>query len=446
MEPIITMRAVDHFYGAGRLRRQVLFHVNAEVMPGEIVIVTGPSGSGKTTMLTLAGALRSVETGSVRVLGEELNGASRNAQARVRDRIGFIFQAHNLLDALTARQNVQMSLGLDHSISPEEAEKKSTYMLHAVGLGDRLDDFPEQLSGGQRQRVAIARALVRRPKIVLADEPTASLDRVSGREIVDLLHQLAKLQGCAILLVTHDTRILDVADRVLLLEDGRLSSYTAGLTAGTGHLLGAFARLQQQGEVFDHLAGLTPAAFLKTLEQMTVEFQHFLNAVDLVSDTAVENLFHQVLEATTNKITEILNAERGTIFVVDSANRLLRSTVARSDGTPLEIEIPMTSGIAGRVAVLNQTMNISDPYHHPDFDRSVDDKTGFHTENVLCMPLHDRNRKVFAVVELLNKRGGPFTAQDEQKFRGFEEALGLMLEGCLRLRTTAARHGTAGLN
>ena len=221
-EPIISILNLDHFYGQGRLRRQVLNGVSADFQPGEIVILTGPSGSGKTTLLTLVGALRSVEFGSVRVLGQELNRASIRQLVKIRENIGVIFQGQNLLDELTAEQNVRMSLQLDPTISQAEAVKKSRYMLHAVGLGEQVGHLPQQLSGGQRQRVAIARALVRRPRIVLADEPTASLDRQTGREVVDLLHQLAKLQGCTILLVTHDNRILDFADRVLTLEDGRL--------------------------------------------------------------------------------------------------------------------------------------------------------------------------------------------------------------------------------
>lgn len=442
MEPVITMRSVDHFYGSGDLRRQVLHDVTASIQPGEIVILTGPSGSGKTTLLTLAGALRSVEHGSVSVLGQELHGASSDTQVRIRTDIGFIFQSHNLLDALTARQNVQMSLKVDPSTSPAEAFKKATYMLHAVGLGDKVDYLPGNLSGGQRQRVAVARALVRRPKIVLADEPTASLDKTTGREIVDLLHQLAKMQGCAILLVTHDNRILDVADRVLTLEDGRLDSLAAGMEAHTGHLLTAFAKLERQGEILEHLSGLSAQKFFKTLEQMTTEFQQFIQVNDLIQSEALDTLFEQVLAAVTNKIIELLEAERGTIFLLDHAQRVLRSTVARAHGEkPLQIEIPMTSGIAGRVAIMNQTLNVSDPYQHPDFDKSVDEKTGFYTRSILCVPIHNRERTVFAVAELLNKKtSDAFTEQDEQRLRSFDEPLGAILEGCLRLQARQAHN------
>jgi putative ABC transport system ATP-binding protein len=224
MEAVITVHNVSHHYGSGKLRKQILYDVSAEILSGEIVILTGPSGSGKTTLLTLVGALRSVEEGSLRTLNEELRGAGTETMVRVRMRIGFIFQSHNLLDSLTALQNVQTALALDVAVSKREARQRSMDVLSSVGLAEYGNAFPSQMSGGERQRVAIARALVRGPKIILADEPTAALDKKSGREVVDLLHVLAKHQGCAILLVTHDNRILDIADRILTLEDGRISS------------------------------------------------------------------------------------------------------------------------------------------------------------------------------------------------------------------------------
>lgn len=436
MEPIISIENVDHFYGVGHLRRQVLYDVSATIQPGEIVILTGPSGSGKTTLLTLAGALRSVGHGSVRVLGQELNGASAEVLFHIRENIGFIFQAHNLLDALTARQNVQMSLGLDPTVSPAEALKKATYMLHAVGLGDKADHNPGQLSGGQRQRVAVARALVRRPRIVLADEPTASLDKAAGREVVDLLHQLAKMQGCAILLVTHDNRILDVADRVLTLEDGRLSSLTAGLEANTGHLLTAFAELKAEGEVAAHVADLSDRKFLETMDQMGSELQQFLQVEDLARGQTAEALFEQLFKAMTHKITQVLQAERGTVFLVDRQAQILRPMIAHGNGDAgFSVEIPLTSGIVGRAAILNEVINVADAYNHPDFDRTIDEKTGFRTRTILCTPIRSRQRKVLGVAELLNKQGADaFTEQDEQRFRSFGEPLGMIVEALLRLR------------
>ncbi len=224
LEPVVKVEGVNHYFGDGSLRKQVLFDINLTLNPGEIVLMTGPSGSGKTTLLTLLGALRSAQEGSLKVLGQELRGAKQSTLIQVRRQIGYIFQAHNLLKCLTAAQNVQMSLDLHDHLSPQQAKQRAEEMLAAVGLADRTHYYPEKLSGGQKQRVAIARALVSHPKLVLADEPTAALDSKSGREVVTLMENLAREQGCTILLVTHDNRILDIADRVLHMEDGRLQS------------------------------------------------------------------------------------------------------------------------------------------------------------------------------------------------------------------------------
>jgi putative ABC transport system ATP-binding protein len=223
-EPIIAIDQVNHYFGTGRLKKQILFEVTATIDPGEVVIMTGPSGSGKTTLLTLIGALRSTQEGSMKVLGQELRGSSESQLVELRRNIGYIFQAHNLLNSLRAWQNVQMSIELHADIPAREARDRAEAMLEAVGLGDWAHHYPNELSGGQKQRVAIARALVCNPKIVLADEPTAALDKKSGRDVVEIMHNLAKKQGSAILLVTHDNRILDLADRTLHMEDGRLAS------------------------------------------------------------------------------------------------------------------------------------------------------------------------------------------------------------------------------
>lgn len=219
---VIDIKNLNQYFGKTALRTQTLFDINLVIKPGEIMIMTGPSGSGKTTLLTLIGGLRSVQEGSLKFLGQELCGASNDNLVKVRRQIGYIFQAHNLLEFLTARQNVQMSLELHKDIPEREARIQSEAILQAVKLGNRINYYPSDLSGGQKQRVAIARALVSQPKLVLADEPTAALDSKSGRDVVNLMQKLTKEQNCSILIVTHDNRILDIADRIIHMEDGRL--------------------------------------------------------------------------------------------------------------------------------------------------------------------------------------------------------------------------------
>ena len=222
-EPSLRVEGVNHYFGAGDTRKQVLTENTVTLMPGEMVIMTGPSGSGKSTLLTLIGGLRRVQEGSVRVLGKELNGLDDRSLTYIRRNIGFIFQAHNLFDSLTALQNVRTSMEL-HDEAPGDRDQKAIAALKRLGLGERIHYKPAALSGGQRQRVAIARALVNRPKLVLADEPTAALDKASGREVVTILQKLARDDGSTILLVTHDSRVIDVADRIVNMVDGRIVS------------------------------------------------------------------------------------------------------------------------------------------------------------------------------------------------------------------------------
>ncbi len=218
----VQIERLSHWFGKGDMRRKVLQSISMEIAVGEVVLLTGPSGCGKTTLLTLIGALRTVEEGNLKVLGHELLGSGRKIRQKLRRQIGMIFQGHNLLRCLTAEQNVQMGADLIQGLSYRVRRDQAREWLRAVGLADHMNKFPHDLSGGQKQRVAIARALAARPKILLADEPTAALDSVTGREVVDLLKRLAVEQACSVLMVTHDPRILDVADRLLKMEDGRL--------------------------------------------------------------------------------------------------------------------------------------------------------------------------------------------------------------------------------
>jgi putative ABC transport system ATP-binding protein len=222
-EHSVVVRDLFHYFGEGETRKRTLDNINIKLMPGEMAVMSGPSGGGKTTLLTLIGGIRTVQQGSVVVRGRELFGLSNIELMRHRQEIGFIFQAHNLFEALTATQNVRMALELRPS-GAREMNQKARAILERLGLGERLDYKPKSLSGGQKQRVAIARALVNRPKVILADEPTAALDKDSGAEVVKLLKELAQEERCTILLVTHDQRILDKADRIVNLIDGRIAS------------------------------------------------------------------------------------------------------------------------------------------------------------------------------------------------------------------------------
>ncbi len=224
MNTVVAIEGLDHWLGEDNLRRQVLSNINFTLRESELVILTGPSGSGKTTLLTLIGGLRAAQSGRLEVLGAAMNDMNREQLASIRRRIGYIFQAHNLLSFLTVKQNILMSLELHPEISQTEAWDRTNAILSAVGLERHGDKYPDQLSGGQKQRVAVARALVAQPLLVLADEPTAALDRTSGRDVVTLMQDLARKDGCAILMVTHDNRILDVADRIVEMEDGTIGA------------------------------------------------------------------------------------------------------------------------------------------------------------------------------------------------------------------------------
>ena len=221
LSDVIIANGLTHSYGEGELKNEILHQLDFKVLAKEVTLLVGPSGSGKSTLLTLIGALRSVETGSLHVLGRQLYGASENDLMAIRRRIGFIFQSHNLVASLTVLQNVQLLLQLAEP-DPKLRQERAKAMLDAVGLSERLHHFPDELSGGQRQRVAIARALAPEPDLVLADEPTASLDSKSGQDVVELLSDLCRRRSSAVLLVTHDLRLLKDADRIWGIEDGRI--------------------------------------------------------------------------------------------------------------------------------------------------------------------------------------------------------------------------------
>ncbi len=220
---IIQVRNLRHSYQEGDGVKEVLHGINLDLSRGEIVIIMGPSGSGKSTLLKLIGAQLTLQKGEIVVDGHRLQGATPAELRRIRREMGFIFQSHHLINSIKVVQNVQLPLAFDNRVTAESSKERALEVLGTVGIADQANKYPSHLSGGQRQRVAIARALVRKPHIVLADEPTASLDQKSGREVVGIIRKMAKDLGVTVVLVTHDNRILDIADRIVSLVDGNIA-------------------------------------------------------------------------------------------------------------------------------------------------------------------------------------------------------------------------------
>ncbi|MGG6295339.1 ABC transporter ATP-binding protein [Leptolyngbya sp. AN02str] len=224
VEPIeaIAAEGLQMVFQSGAGQFQALTDINLTIPSGVVQLLMGPSGSGKTTLLSILAGILTPTEGTVRLLGEDITKMSRRELSRFRlENIGFIFQGFNLFPALTAVENIELALKLK-GYHPRAARKEAMDLLARVGLADKAKHLPKNLSGGQKQRVAIARALAGDPPLIMADEPTAALDSHSGHAVIDLLRILAKERGRTVLMVTHDARIMDVADRVLYLEDGRL--------------------------------------------------------------------------------------------------------------------------------------------------------------------------------------------------------------------------------
>jgi putative ABC transport system ATP-binding protein len=219
----IEVRELTKTYGSGNTAYQALKGVDFLASGGEFVMLSGPSGSGKTTLLSVLGCVLTPTSGQVKLLGEDISHAREKDLPRLRlSYIGFVFQSHNLIEALSARDNIVMLLQL-RGWGRHDATREALRLLTSVGLSDKIDSKPRDLSGGQRQRVAIARALAGAPPILLADEPTAALDAHNGYAVTELLRMLAKEHGHTVVVVTHDSRIFHLADRIVHIEDGLIT-------------------------------------------------------------------------------------------------------------------------------------------------------------------------------------------------------------------------------
>ena len=261
--PAVRAQGISFAYGQGESRNPVLFDISIEIPPGQLVVMTGPSGSGKTTLLTLLGGLRTAQNGRIDLLGHDLSHLRSHDLVRIRREIGFIFQRHNLFGSLTATENVRMALQLG-DLSSGEVRPRAREMLEQFGLAHRLDHKPHSLSVGQCQRVAIARALANRPRLVLADEPTAALDKDATRNVVGLLKQMTMENGTAVLMVTHDHRIIDLADRLIHMVDGHIASDV---------MLDNAARVREFLKTVEPFSALNPADLSGLAEVATL--RHF---------------------------------------------------------------------------------------------------------------------------------------------------------------------------
>ncbi len=225
---LLEAKDITKIFGSGHTEVKAVDDVNLSIDPGDIVLIMGPSGSGKTTLLSMVGTLLKPTKGQIIIDGKDIAEMNNKQLANLRlQELGFMFQSFNLLSALTAVQNVMVPLRMA-GIPKKQAHDKATELLKRLHLGERLHNLPEDLSGGEKQRVAVARALANNPKLILADEPTANLDSKTGHEVMQLMCEIACTEGKAVIIVSHDERLKDVAKRIITIEDGRLIREVAG--------------------------------------------------------------------------------------------------------------------------------------------------------------------------------------------------------------------------
>jgi putative ABC transport system ATP-binding protein len=422
---LIRVEGLCHSFGKGSLRKQILFDISTEIPQGEIVIVTGPSGSGKTTLLTIVSALRSVQQGSVQVLGEELMNAKPAVLERVRRDIGFIFQQHNLLNALTAVQNVELGLRVSNRYKGAALRKRAQEFLEIVGLDDRLHYKPEQLSGGQRQRVAIARALASEPPMLMADEPTASLDKQSGREVVDRMKLMAKEHGTTILLVTHDNRILDIADRIVYLEDGRLSTFTDAVIDNSQQMMRVMHDVQEHAPAGEAGGDFD---FQYLLVDISLQAQRLQALEGKVNEQAYRSILAGGLRDFTQRVSGILGAESSLLLVPDEDGTSLLpfpDDQLPNDAPP---RIPMDRGLSAATLQDRKTIRLASPAGDSRYDVEIDGLLNPGGGPMISLPVFDSDQVPLAVIQLFKGRDDePFGEDIENKLQRFMDTVSILL-------------------
>jgi putative ABC transport system ATP-binding protein len=344
-DALVGVRNLSYAHRRGGHVQQVLRDLTLDLDAGEVVVLTGPSGSGKSTLLTIVGGLRSATEGSVRVLGTQLINSRERVRIRLRRGIGFIFQQHNLAPALTVAQNIQMGLQLSRGHRSRGARDRVREAADALGLGDHLHKLPRQLSGGQQQRAGIARALINEPKLVLADEPTASLDRAAGEQVLRLFYDLAE-RGSAVVLVTHDKRIIEQADRILMMEDGMLVPAADRLMKDTSSSIRTLMQVDPKrlGRMmsFGHALARVALADGKADDAERIAIAEALRARQIFSGAEIELVVDVALaQAQAWEATSWSGSER------EDLERALES-VAAADSVVTESEREMIAELLGR--------------------------------------------------------------------------------------------------